>query len=177
MIRRVNFYGGPGVGKSTLAARFFALWKQRGSSVELIPEIIKQNVYAKTPVRGWEYILTFAQQLDAEYLPLNYGVQWIVTDSPLFIQCMYAGHHECQVTKQMAVICFKFEEEFPSINFLVERQFPFKPEGRFQVGEAEAIKVDRMIEDLLGCYGIPYERINPDMTDMQLESIMHHIEE
>jgi hypothetical protein len=176
MIRRINFFGGPGVGKSTLASRVFTMWSQLGHSVAQVPEIVKQLVYARTPPQGWDYTLTFAQQLHSEYTPLNYGVQRIVTDSPLLLQCIYAAHHKCPVTNALSRICDKFEEQFPSINFLVERHFPFQSEGRFQADEAEALHMDRIIEDLMGCYCIPYTRINPNVSDMNLENIMDAIE-
>ena len=45
MIRRINIYGGPGVGKSTLAASIFAFMKKRGDNVELVQEFVKQFAY------------------------------------------------------------------------------------------------------------------------------------
>jgi len=176
MIRRINFFGGPGVGKSTLASRLFTMWSQLGHSATLIPEIVKQLVYARTPPQGWDYTLTFAQQLYAEYTPLNYGVQRIVTDSPLLLQVIYAQHHGCTVANPLARICDQFEEEYPSVNFLIERHFPFQTEGRFQATEGEAIEMDGIIEALMKCYCIPYTRINPNITDLQLGTIMYEIE-
>ncbi len=177
MIRRINFFGGPGVGKSTLATRVFTMWSQLGRSVAQVPELVKQLVYARRPPQGWDYTLTFAQQLYAEYTPLNYGVQRIVTDSPLLLQCIYAAHHKCPVTNALVRICNRFEEEYPSVNFLIERHFPYQPEGRFQADEGEALEMDRIIEDLMGCHCIPYTRINPNVSNMFLERIMQSIED
>ena len=43
---RVNFYGGPGVGKSTLAARVYAELNSAGAvSTELVREFIKTWAY------------------------------------------------------------------------------------------------------------------------------------
>lgn len=177
MIRRINFFGGPGVGKSTLATRVFTMMSMLEQSVAQVQEVIKQYVYAKRSVLGWNYVLTYAQQLNAEYLPLNYGVQRIVTDSPLLLQSVYAQIHGCPVASQIAAMCFEFERHYPSVNFLIERHFPFQSEGRFQTTEEEAIVVDGIIEDGIACHGIPFTRINPNVSDENLRNILYSIEE
>lgn len=177
MIRRINFFGGPGVGKTTLASRVFVMLSQAGRSVAQVQEVVKQSVYAKRKVKGWDCVLTASQQLNAEYLPLNYGIHRIVSDSPLLLQAVYAQHYGCPVAKQISAMCFEFELEYPSVNFLVQRCFPFESEGRFQADEGEALEIDDLIETGIACHFLPFTRIRPDMTDSQLESLLYQITE
>ena len=41
----INFYGGPGIGKSTMAAKMFAALKTAGVKTELVGEFAKDLVY------------------------------------------------------------------------------------------------------------------------------------
>ncbi len=95
MIPRINFFGGPGVGKSTLAAKFFTSLKRRGHSVELIQEFVKQYVYTKQTLSSWGQVYTFGRQFGAELCTLEGGVRQIVTESPLLLQCIYAQYNDC----------------------------------------------------------------------------------
>jgi hypothetical protein len=175
MIRRINFFGGPGVGKTTLASRAFVMLSQSGQSVAQVQECVKQAVYAQREIKGWDCVLTAAQQLNAEYLPLSYGVQQIVSDSPLLLQAVYAQHYKCPAASQMSAMCFEFEKCYPSVNFLVQRCFPFQSEGRYQSNEGEALEIDDIIETGIACHCLPFTRIRPDMSDSQLESLLYQI--
>ena len=148
MIRRINIYGGPGVGKSTLAARIFSLMKQRGDNVELVQEFVKQFAYFGQRVTGWHCLYTFAKQLRAEQKLLENGVDVIVTDSPLLLQCRYAQKHGCLVTIQLEQICYSFEKEYSSFDVFVKRNNNFIEEGRFETAK-EAIAMDKFIRKFL----------------------------
>ena len=160
MIRRVNLFGGPGVGESTLAARFFAHLKQQKANIELVQEFVKQYVYEGRRIRSWNYVHTFASQFEAEHRLMQGGVQRIVTDSPLLLQCVYAKHHGCVVHQQLAQICKRFDEEFPSLNFFVRRNFHFQEVGRWE-NEGQAIEMDRIIEETLNRHDIIYTPVRP----------------
>ena len=43
----INIFGGPGVGKSTVAADLFVIMKKEGYSVELVTEYAKELTYEK----------------------------------------------------------------------------------------------------------------------------------
>lgn len=149
MIRRINIYGGPGVGKSTLAARIFARMKQRGDNVELVQEFVKQFAYSGERVIGWNCVYAFAKQLKAEQKLLENGVDIIVTDSPLLLQCIYARVNNCVVTTELKKICSAFDREYLSFDVFVKRNNVFISEGRFET-EKEAIAMDYIIKKFLG---------------------------
>lgn len=159
-MRRINLYGGPGVGKSTIAAMLYARLKGAGTDVELVQEYVKQRVYEDRKPQGWDYIYAFAHQFEAERRCLQGGVQRIVTDSPLLLQCIYAQEHGCPVAKQLGDITLTFEKEYPSINFFVYRNSPYEEGSRWETSD-EAEAMDVTIEETLIRNGIQYYLLNP----------------
>lgn len=171
MIPRINFFGGPGVGKSTLAAKFFTHLKQRGHNVELIHEFVKQYVYTKQTLTSWGQVYTFGQQFGAELRALEGGVRQLVTDSPLLLQCIYARHNGCPAYEQLTEISQEFETDYPSVNFLVLRTVPFKSVGRWG-SEDDGKLWDKRIEQDLIQHDTYYHRIDP-LND---EAVDHFLE-
>jgi len=167
MKRRINLYGGPGVGKSTLAARLFAHLKTKGASVELVQEFAKQAVYLDRRILKWDCVYVAARQLEAELRPLKASVDRIITDSPLLLQWIYARRHGCTVHKQLFNIAMKFEQEFPSVNFIVRRSVDFQPNGRWE-NHLEAQEIDRIIEDELSRNQIDWHWIDPTTSETSL---------
>ena len=160
MISRINFFGGPGVGKSTLAAKFFTYLKQCGHNIELVQEYVKQYVYTQRNLSNWGHVYTFGRQLGEELRPLEAGVQKIVTDSPLLLQVAYAQHHGCPACDQLVEISLEFEKAYPSVNIFVLRTVPYKNVGRWH-DEDDGKVLDEMIEQDLIRRCIPFTYINP----------------
>ncbi len=173
MIPRVNIYGGPGVGKSTLAARIYSDLRRRFVNVELVQEVVKQYVYAGRTLQPWDYVHLFGQQFEAEHLPLSAGVKTIVTDSPLFLQCIYAFECDSPVYEQLVDICRIWDEEYSVFNILVLRSSstPYETLGRWQ-DKKGAEKVDKVVREHLDRHLIDYIPINP-MDDNGYNSCMN----
>jgi len=163
VIRRINLYGGPGVGKSTMAAQVYLRLKQWGRSVELVQEFVKARAYEGRPIVGWECLSTFTRQFEAEHRFLSNGVGEIVTDSPLLLQAFYAEWHGCKVASQLKEMALAYEEPFPSINFLLFRDKRYVSQGRFQDEEA-ARGIDRDVERMLNECGVQYFVLHPTET-------------
>ena len=163
MIPRINLYGGPGVGKSTLAAKLYSHMKRNGANVELVQEEVKQWAYEERQIHPWDCVPIFGRQFEREQQLLQNGVWPIITDSPLLLNVFYSQTvHGCPAQYELANICKKFEKTWPSINFLVCRpNQDFDTHGRYQT-EAAAILIDQMVEDQLAVHGVKYHRIQPD---------------
>jgi nicotinamide riboside kinase len=163
MIPRINFFGGPGVGKSTLAAKLYSRLKQNGANIELVREEVKQWAYEKRQIHPWDCIPIFGRQLEAEQRLLQNGVQRIITDSPLLLNVFYSQTvHGCPAHRELANICREFDKTWPAINFYVLRPHKdFDTTGRYQTEEA-AHMIDKMVEDQLAVHGVRYSFVRPD---------------
>ena len=156
---RINLFGGPGVGKSTLAARIFTHLKERGANVELVQEFVKRYVYEGRRIEPWHYVYTLSSQFDTEHRLLRGGVETLVTDSPLLLQCFYARHHGCPVHEQLTQIALTFEREHASVNFLLRRSVPYREHGRNEQ-EEEAQRIDDGVRQFLDTLNVRYLEID-----------------
>lgn len=84
----VAFYGGPGAGKSTLAAELFGWMKRERRNVEYVAEYAKDLTWDQSMPVLDDQVAVFGEQFHRFYR--LYGqVDWIVTDSPLILQLYY----------------------------------------------------------------------------------------
>jgi nicotinamide riboside kinase len=160
MSLRVNFFGGPCVGKSTLAAQLFAYLKAEGFDAELVQEFVKTWAYQQRQLKSFDHVFTFASQLHTEDLFLQSGVNIIVTDSPMLLQVMYQYMTNLPGQVEMRHIAQAFEDQHPSINFLVDRQVEYKPQGRYQTAEAAAALHANIVK-YLDQWHVPYTLVQP----------------
>ena len=158
MIRRINFFAGPGAGKSTTAARTFAELKVRGHDVEHIPEYIKTWAHEGRAPKSYDQLYVFAKQLKSEDVILR-NVSCIVTDSPLLMNTTYSTLYNFQCAPDLIRIAQQFDRDFPPLNLFIERSVDYNPKGRYQ-SEQEAYDFDQFLLDFL---------------DKNLEGDLHHV--
>lgn len=144
-----NFYGGPGIGKSTTATKFFSLLKSHYKSAELVHEYIKEWAWEQRQILDTDQILILANQHRKERL--LYGkVEHIVTDSPMWLVPIY----EKELTKKPFVtmsIIDKYLAASPHVehkHILLKRFFEYDPKGRYH-NLKEAERLDGVIKKFL----------------------------
>ena len=130
-IRRINFFAGPGSGKSTVAARVFAEMKIRGHDCEHIAEFVKTMAHEGRFPESYDQVHIFGEQTHREDIALRL-VDFVVTDCPLFMCCAYAKFYNSTGAPQLAELAFQFEVDFPALNFYIERTVDYKDKGRYQ---------------------------------------------
>lgn len=160
----VNLFGGPGTGKSTLAASLFAALKMRGVNAELVTEFAKDLVWTERTkeLNDQVYILG---KMYHKLWRLRDKVDVAVIDSPLPL-CIYYDQGR---THGFNVFCMSLFDQFDNFNILLQRNFPYQQEGRYQ-DEAGAIEVHQAIMGLMGTYGINHiVRQSPDIAASQGE--------
>ena len=147
MIRRINLFGGPGIGKSVTAAKLFAELKIRNIHAELVREYIKTWAYQDRTPKSFDQYYIFGKQLWSEDVLLSNGVDIIITDSPLMMQIPYCFPEINSVSLKMMAL--DFEEKYPSINIFLSREgIEYQGEGRYHDYE-QALKMDETIKDFL----------------------------
>lgn len=175
---RINFFGGPGSGKSTTTARIFAQLKERQVSVEMVAEYVKAWAYAHRQVKAFDQVYLFGKQHQYEYRFLSAGVKNIVTDSPCFQSTIYARHYgQPQMARLLAGLCKLYDDEHRCLNvFLLRGKKPYVQEGRYQSYD-QAKQLDQIILECLREY-YPNNLVFLDYADQQgiLDTVLEAIE-
>lgn len=147
----VNFFGGPGAGKSTAAAGLFYELKKRWVSAELVTEFAKELVWEDSAHLLSRQHYVFATQENRLNRLVN-KVDVAITDSPLLLSAFYAPETYPLSFKQSVFDFFQF---YRNINIFVERSHQYAAEGRLQ-NQDEADALANSMKDFLRDNGIPF---------------------
>jgi hypothetical protein len=141
----INFFGGPGAGKSTLATGVFTWMKMQGLNCEYVPEYAKELSYAgdmKT-VSNQFYVSAMQHQ---RIFNVYDKVDYIITDSPVLTGIVYIQKGLYHLPPLLAEIFHGWE----NINFLIKRDDcdEYSTTGRHH-SESEALMLDVEIEQMV----------------------------
>jgi nicotinamide riboside kinase len=151
----INFFGGPGTGKSVTAAKLFAELKIKQYNCELITEFAKELVYDESYKVMENQIWIFANQHHKMYR-LKKKVDLIVTDAPLFNSIVYSGKGEEQ--KSFHNFVFSEFNKYDNLNVYLERETVYQSEGRYQ-DEVGAKKIDDEVLQLFNYFDVNYVKV------------------
>lgn len=144
---KINLYGGPNCGKSTIAASVFVELKSKYINCELVREFAKELVYEGKDMRTLdegERLSLLAEQLHRERI-LDGKVDYLITDSPMLLTAFY---HNKSYAKKIAVDNLKDNEIHVWLNRLSSN---YQQEGRSH-SLIESINIDKKMKKyLLNC--------------------------
>ena len=158
----INFFGGPGIGKSTQSAGLFTKMKKAHMDVELTYEFPKVVAWEEnhSAIKDQFYI-TANQHRNISRL---YGkVKYIVVDSPIILGMVYKDRYSKEpeypsmfydeTFDQFVLSLFK---KYDSLNILLRRdETTYDENGRFQ-DLSEAKDIDQDIKNRLIIHDIPF---------------------
>ena len=152
-LRVINLFGGPGPGKSTLAAALFADLKMKGVNVELVTEFAKDLVWTERTKELKDQVYIFGKMYHKLWR-LQGKVDVVICDSPLPL-CIYYSNED--TPKQFGSLVMEAFDQFQNTNVVCERTFAYQQAGRYQ-DEEEANKVHADIVELInrGCIDAHY---------------------
>jgi len=163
----INLYGGPGSGKSTMAAFIFSELKDRGLNVELVTEYAKDLTWQKSNMVLDNQLYVFAKQYHRIWR-LKDQVDFIITDAPILNSLIYNPPSE--TFKKLVVEQYN---SFDNIDIFLNRVKRYNPSGRSQT-EDEAKILDAAILDMLKNNSINIDlKIDGDRSSR--ESIINQI--
>lgn len=120
-LRRINLFGRPGVGKSTVAAHVYHEMKIRDLTVELVNEYVKSWAYMGRPIASFDQVYCFGKQMNAEDRLLHHsGVDYIISDSPILIQCCYATLTNDPVRHALRDLVRLFDRKYAPLNIFLD---------------------------------------------------------
>ena len=139
----VNFYAGPGAGKSTLAAGVFAELKFRNINCELVREFVKDLVWEENPAtEDQEWI--YANQRRRLHI-MRGKVDVVLTDAPLLLSLVY---HQSRSSRAFKSIVTAEYWSYNNLDIVVSRVKKFNPRGRMHTLE-QAEALDQLIYDIV----------------------------
>jgi hypothetical protein len=166
----INLYGGPGCGKSTIAALAFGKLKQKGINCELVTEYAKDKVWEESYTTLKNQIYVFGKQLHRMWR-LNNKVNVIITDSPLPLSIIYDSEKDVNFEN---LVMSEFNK-FDNFNIIINRSTKYQIEGRYQT-EEEAKKIDSDILSLLCKYNITTVILSLDIAvDRICEIVLNNL--
>ena len=162
----VNFFGGPGIGKSRNTARLFSEIKDLGINAETISEFAKHLTWKGDKFTlGCQPYVT-GKQLFKQYILMD-KVEVAITDSPILLGIVYQGFG-CSPAWEQSI--FEQFHLFNNLNILLKRNseaHPYNPKGRSQE-EHEAKEIDNRVHELL-------LKNNIDFTEVEVQKDNSHI--
>lgn len=172
MIKRINFYAGPGAGKSATAMGVSRELKKLGYNVEYISEYIKNWAYEGRKPKSFQQLYIFSKQLNREDVLFPH-VDHVITDSPLLMNTAYAKRYEFEGWPLLVEMALLYEKKFPGLHVFLDRSdIPYQTEGRYEDLEA-ARKMDHTIQNVLEEYQINYKVLKTT----ELDSIVNYVVE
>ena len=122
MVKRINFFGVPSVGKTTVATGFFHFCKSNGHICELISELARDWAYTDRQIKSFDQIYLTASQMHREDTLLHRNkVEFVITDSPILLNAFYSDIHNSKFLEPLIDLHAIFESTFPSVNFYIRK--------------------------------------------------------
>jgi hypothetical protein len=180
VIRRVNFYGGPNIGKTTLVSDLFSRLNKMGLSCGRAEESVKPWAYEGRPPTGFDQVFLFGSQVSNEETILRNSPELVLCEAPLLLCTYYSKRMGMPGWTHLRDLAFEFEADYPALHLLLERgDWGYKEEGRYET-EEQALEVDRQVEVFLDECGMMPEappafkvvKVKPDYPPAIVELIM-----
>ena len=160
MTKVINFFAGPGSGKSTTATAVFAMCKMHDINCEYVPEYAKDEAWQGTIATYYNPIFYLGEQHNRQFR-LKDKVDFMFCDSPLLQQAAYVEDRFYYET------CEKLFNDFDNVNYFVERKKIFNPQGR-KHNLKESEQIDRKIKETLFRNDVPYTTISGNFTGVNI---------
>lgn len=161
----INIAGGPGTGKTTVAAELFSKLKEKGFEVENVSEFAKELVWEGRNEAFDDRLYMHGEQ-NHRLMQMNGKLDYIITDSPLFLTSVYNNYYlKNKFSKSYNnMIDTVTSETFKLYNnkvYLLDRNTNYKIVGRRE-NQKTALDIDNALVKYLKLNKIKYINISLD---------------
>lgn len=159
-MKLINLFGGPGCGKSAIAAGVFSAMKAKHINAELITEYAKDLVYSETlSVLKKHQPFIFAEQNRRQAI-LKGKVEWAITDSPLLLSHFYGKVGGFEEEAFLNLVSDTWDT-YDNVSIFLDRPDQFQEGGRDR-NLQESIQIDEALLQILKDHYVNYIRIKTD---------------
>lgn len=152
----IEFYAGPGSGKTTAAFNLFSEIKKEDIHVEFIREVAQERILQNKEVSPARQLSILVEGVDRAEVLISKGYKNIITDTSLDLSMYYGMGHEYE--PEMRAILKKFYAKVHRVKVFVIRNKNKKYHqlGRFQTKE-ESMEIDNKLLDMFGPFDFTVE--------------------
>lgn len=169
MSKIINLFGGPGIGKSSIAAGLTYKLKRKHISCDCPYEFPKVLAWDNNGEAIKDQLYVIANQHRG--IAKSYGkVKYIVVDSPILLSLVYKDYYNepseypsCLYGKEFDEMLLKIHNHYDNMNIILKRNLntDYNDKERYQKLE-QSIELDNMIKSALDKNNIPYIEIDVD---------------
>ena len=161
----INIAGGPGTGKTTVAAELFSKLKEKGYDVENVSEFAKELVWEGRNEAFNDRLYMHGEQ-NHRLLQMNGKLDYIITDSPLFLTSIYNNYYlkdkfPASYNKMIDTVTLETFKLYNNKVYILDRVTNYSG-----IGRRENLKTAKQIDDNLIKYmkknHIKYKRLSLD---------------
>lgn len=161
----INIAGGPGTGKTTVAAELFGKLKEKGFEVENVSEFAKELVWEGRSEAFDDRLYMHGEQ-NHRLMQMNDKLDYIITDSPLFLTSVYNNYYlknkfSKSYNKMIDMVASETFNLYNNKTYLLERNTKYKVVGRRE-NQKTAIDIDTALIKYLKDNKIKYKNISLD---------------
>lgn len=161
----INIAGGPGTGKTTVAAELFSKLKEKGYEVENVSEFAKELVWEGRNEAFDDRLYMHGEQ-NHRLMQMNNKLDYIITDSPLFLTAVYNNYYlkdkfpksYNQMIENVTLETFKL---YNNKVYLLDRNTNYKIVGRRE-NKNTAKQIDEALIKYLDKNKIKYKKLSLD---------------
>jgi len=166
----VNFYGAPGIGKTTAACSLYAELKKTNIAVELAAEFAKEKVLERNKTAMGYQKFIWANQCYRIHCAYQVA-QVVITDAPILLGAIYNK----PLTPALKMVILEEHEQYNHLNIMLNRNHNHYDEASRHHTLDEAIQIDEQIRSLLTDNNIPFIEYDSytedDLVQLILESV------
>ena len=161
----INIAGGPGTGKTTIAAELFSKLKEKGYEVENVSEFAKELVWEGRSQAFDDRLYMHGEQ-NHRLMQMNGKLDFIITDSPLFLTSVYNDYYlkdkfSKSYNKMIDLVTTETFKLYNNKTYLLQRNTDYKVIGRRE-NQKKALDIDKALLKYLKDRRIKYKSLSID---------------